>query len=243
MIYYKYMKYFCFISFFIFFLLPEKNNCVLEPVVLSSLDKKNNIIKIDPKIESPDPFTMGPWPSEALATPISLKDCPGIQIIEWRTSFGEEISQKAINVLNDTCKKVLEAFPKFTSKINIRYNLSDFKESICLMPYQKDQYGLEVRNLNDSVFRFKNREKTYDSNGKLNLIWGYTDIKSKTIFVRNFVLTEDGLVNNNFVKVFSHELYHALAWTFHIYDNIRGNLFIYDENMALNFTKFMGFER
>lgn len=183
--------------------------------------------------------------TEQLPIVINLPNCPWIRITEWRTSSKNSRggpSDEAKKVLDDICVKSVKGFSSFIkmNKWNISFDSKTFHQSLCLMPALKNDEGLEPRNLNDYIFRFKNRQKTYDGMGNPDILWGYTDFNTDTIYMRNDFINIDGSVNKKVVTVFAHEIYHALSWQYQINDIYHNDPKV-EENMAMSFTKFLGY--
>lgn len=194
---------------------------------------------------SQDPYSMDPWPSEKFSVPLDLPNCPWIKIIEWRKpsqlNYGG-FSEPAKKILDETCVKAVKNFSSYITyrKHKVMIDLNTFRQSLCLIPALSYYEGLEFRNLNDSNFRFRDREKTYDNQGQLNIIWGYTSFRNNTSYIRNDVINEDGTVNNKVVTVFAHELYHAMSWHYHVNDRYHNDAKI-EEDMAVGFTQYLGY--
>lgn len=191
------------------------------------------------KAQEENPYQLYPVASEQLPEIIKLPQCPWFSIIEWRTSqdniYGGP-SDKAKSLLGDACQKAVKKFPLFLKKekINLPIDFTQFHQNISLIPISEN-----FRDLNDTSFRFKDREKTYDTNGQLNIIWGYTDFNTHLTFIRNDIIDKDGIVSNTTLLVFTHELYHAMSWHFKINDYYHNSAII-EEAMAQKFTTFMG---
>lgn len=197
----------------------------------------------------PDPYDMNPWPSEKLSTVIELPNCPWVKVIEWRQSTQTQHggpSESAKKILGDTCSKVVKNFPKYVKshkyEVPTSFELDTFHQSLSLIPALENSEGFRYRNLNDVVFRFRDREKSYDELGQVNPIWGYTNFHNGTTYVRNDIINEDGTVNKKSVTVFAHEMYHALSWASRVND-IYHNDVKTEEEMALNFTQYLGYGR
>ena len=192
-------------------------------------------------IQEPEqnPYDLYPWPSEKLIENVELSQCPWLSIIEWRTSVDNLYggpSKKAKQVLNEFCYRAAKQFPQFLKKkkINLSIDFDGFHQNICLIPVSDN-----ARDLNDLFFRFKSREKTYDADGQLNIVWGYTDFRGNITFVRNDIINKNNIINQTAVLVFVHELYHAMSWHFKVNDYYH-NSAIVEETMAQEFTQFMG---
>lgn len=194
-------------------------------------------------------------PTETLPEPITLEDCPGVQIVEWRpTNHFESTtgpSIKAISVLNKTCKKAVKGFYEFLSvkHLSKQNYFAQFTQKICLMPARIDRGGNEIRNLNDSSFRFQKRKINYTSDGIKYIVSGWTQYDNETIFIMNDVLKDDGSINDKFITVFSHELFHAMAFRYNIVTDLSGkkndeqSQIDINENMAISFTEYLGLGR
>lgn len=178
-----------------------------------------------------DIYDIKPWPSEKLANPIKLSNCPGTKIIEWRPAPSIE----GIDLLNKTCLKIFKKYSEFLKSQKILYdgNFDNFHLEISLIPISD-----EFRDLNDQFFRFRDRIKTYDDEGKVNKIWGYTDFKNKISFVRSDITTEKGNINHKVLTIFAHEMYHALSHQLGVNAKYHYNPKI-DEEMAQKFTVYL----
>lgn len=215
-----------------------------KPLPQQEMPKVVSSVSSVPKNQNP--YDMEPWASERLATPISLPNCPWVTVIEWRAPAGTTRggpSEVARKVLGNTCEKAVQAFPKYLKihKLNVVVDPQKFHQSLCLMP-ALDAEGSKMRNLNDSVFRFKDREKSYGEFGRVDIIWGYTNFHNNSTYMRNDVINEDGSINKKTVTIFAHELYHAMSWQYQV-NNLYYNDAKTEEEMALNFTQYLGLGR
>lgn len=190
---------------------------------------------------------MAPFSSEKLPSPINLSDnCAGVQVIEWRPTIGQMRStypsEKAKATLNEICNLAVKNFRKFILSHNyIIGRIENFSQSVSLLPADIYNHGADLRNLNDSSYRFFNRYKEYDENGDVIPIWGYHSRSTSHIFIRNDVLAGNGKeANLEFKTIFAHELFHAMSYQFGIFNQHSGNQTIADEKMARRFTKFLG---
>lgn len=227
----------------------SSNSNAQKPSKVSSETSQSTAEEAASEMYTSDAYSMRPWKSEQLPKPIQLKDC-GITVIEWRQSngfAGTAPSSKAIQVLNDTCVLVFQKFSYFAESNKLKHDSTiGFTQNLCLIPAIRSMGGFDARNLNDSRFRFANRAKSYDINGQINMIWGYTSYDDETMYVRNDVLLENGSVNRKFVVVFAHELFHALSWyagTIQSYRLTGKNVSETDEKNAQKFTEFLGLGR
>lgn len=189
---------------------------------------------------------MLPTASEKLANPLTMTDCPRVIIVEWRASKGYEnrtkYSKKALTALNDTCKKVLDQFPKFVKSKKLKFSTVNgkFSHKVSIIPGQKQFQGSEPRNLNDLTGRFKNRYSEYDADGNPYPIFGYTSFVLKHTFLRNDLLTANEDVDSKVQSIWAHELYHALSYHFKVYENLGDDAAQEDEKLADKFTDFIG---
>ena len=176
---------------------------------------------------------MEPLPNEKLQNPITLtQECKNVRIVEWKESDSAEskMTKAHIETLDKLCRYAILKFPEFLKSRGLKMNhQSDFQTSISLLPIDT-----EFRNLNDLQFRFSTRSVTYDENGDPYQIYGYFQRKTNHIYVRNDV-AEDAKV------VFLHELFHAASLYYGVYYQYPIKRASTDENMAKEFTKFIGF--
>lgn len=174
-----------------------------------------------------------PMKSELLKQPIHLKKCSGVDIIEWRPH--PFLDSKIIDIIDDACKIAVEAFPKFLETQNLEpHPASPFKWNLCFIPYDE-----EYRDLNDVSFRFKNRSKRFLADGSLVPIPGYTVHQLHDTFVYNKILNSDSSVNERFITIFTHEMFHAMSWHYGIFQRHVGNKSLIEEKLAVSFTKFL----
>ena len=195
---------------------------------------------------------MTPLPSERLTNPISLNhNCKKVKIIEWRGTprhiKSTAPNNKSINILNKSCNMMVPKFFEFMEIRHNDYNLknknTNFDTSISLMPYIKGQHGHQPRNLNDIKYRFVYRPKTY-TNGEVDIIWGLFQRAEDWIYVRNDVLLGDGKTKNQETeKVFIHEMFHAMSWHYKVYHQHSGRRDYMEEQMAQEFTIYLGLGR
>jgi len=185
---------------------------------------------------SPTGGSMEPTQEERLNNPQALSGpCSHVSIIEWRSTRGKagsEINKKNIAILKKTCKLVVNNFESFIKQkrfYKFKGDVSKFNVEICLMPLNS-----KSRNLNDLKGRFLKRAVQVP-------VWGYYQYSSNNIYIRNDVMINKR-VNKTFVKVFAHELFHAMSSQFEIYDQhsldpkLASKL---EEKMARDFTEFI----
>lgn len=226
-------------------LLPETRHSSI-PAFTASVPAAEPAKPVQVPVEESDPTDMLPWRSERLPVAISLSDCSGVKIIEWRGSKGYERSstpsETSVNALNQICARARANFFKFIhSKGYVALSLDGFHQDVCLMPADIHRDGRLARNLNDVTFRFKNRDdKEFTPNGQLYSIWGYTNYNKDTMFMWSMVLNENSSVNQKFATIFSHELFHAMSHYSKLYLNYRGSSAEQDEKMAQEFTQYLG---
>lgn len=184
---------------------------------------------------------MSPLPNELLSESILLSNCKGIKIIEWRK--GSQ-SSKAIEIIDKTCKLSVDKFLSYANQKDYTYNIPNIKftQSICLMPFKISDDGSDYRNLNDYIFRFKERKLPL-KNGIPVAVLAWTSHQNKEIYIRNDVLLENGSVNDRFVTVFAHEMAHAMSFFYGIYQSHDGNREEQEEDLAIGFTEFVGLGR
>ncbi|MDP2683493.1 MAG: hypothetical protein Q8P20_00395 [bacterium] len=177
---------------------------------------------------------MAPTTSEKLGNPISLSGiCSEVKIIEWRDSGTENTKRNInnINAMKNYCNDAMNGFGKFIYSRGYKIKrVGKLHTSVCLMPVDSSP-----RNLNDVNFRFSNRTKTYN-NGNVEIIWGYFQRYTNYIYVRNTVATSHKVV-------FVHELFHAASYYYDIYSQHPGNKDITEENLAQEFTVYIGYGR
>lgn len=186
---------------------------------------------------------MDPQPKDLLQTSPKLSKCPGFQIIEWKASKGHQdttgISEQNLEIINDVCDKSLTHFESFIAKTGQKLkHHSPFWINVSILPGNMARDGLYYGNLNDDVYRFKNRVKNYNSEGRLFSINGYTHYKSKIIFVMNDVMLSDGTPNSKFKEVLSHELFHAMSDHFGVRAQHSDSE---EERLAREYSKFVGY--
>lgn len=209
---------------------------LMAATVLSILpsESASNPIIVSQNISavSENVYDILPWQMERLAEPIRLSNCPGTNIIEWRPAPSNQDKE----LLNKTCSKIFKKYTSFLKSEGIQRVpvFNDFRLDLSLIPVSGD-----FRNLNDHTFRFKNRVKTYDDEGNIAQIWGYTDFRNKISFIRSDITIEKGKINSKTLVVFAHEMYHALSRQLGIDAEYHFNSKI-DEEMAQKFTNYLG---
>lgn len=180
---------------------------------------------------------MSPLPNEKLGEPIYLDGpCSDVKIIEWRETKGvadSEMNEASINVLKNVCKLTVnnfESFIKTKDNYTLIGDVDDFRANICLMPLNSSP-----RNLNDIEFRFFNRYVK-------DTVWGYHQRATNNIYIRNDVF-DGNMPRHYFVVVFAHELFHSLSYKYSIYDQHTGNKELVEEEMARQYTQYLGLGR
>ena len=170
---------------------------------------------------------MTPLPAERLDNPITLPDCPGLVIQEWRGSTPTPIERIRLNAL---CKLAMENFEPFLQKHNLnkRHNRS-FAWGGSIIPD-----GKCYRCMNDTKYRFAQRSLKQE-------LYGYTGKWERWLFTVNNT-------NSNYYRtIFTHELWHALSMHYGVYDNhhptSNHQRTMIDEEYAKAFTEFLGFAR
>jgi len=185
---------------------------------------------------------MEPMQSELLDRPIYPISCRGLKIVEWRPTPGSlhatSPNKKSISIINNICKLVFSEYINFLEKEGfsrkVDYLNATKRSSACLMPADINDHGTDFRNLNDNIFRFKDRRVH-----GVEYFWGYYDYNLKTIFSTNDPIDINENINNNFESVFAHELYHAISHYTGIYYEVGVEE---EEAMAQRFTDYLGLE-
>ena len=184
-----------------------------------------------------------PKPSEVLPEPIKLtKSCSKISIIEWR---GTDPNKESSDILDKICNEAFNKFRRFVSYKGYNYSEADFSLTVSLIPAHPNNGGSEYRNLNDINKRFANRTKYFTPEGRIIPIWGYYHFNNNHIFIRNDVLNEDNKVNDRFVTIWAHELFHAMSYRHGIRSQHNRffpklSLGMAEEKRAEQFTQFLG---
>lgn len=186
---------------------------------------------------------MRPLPSELLAEPIDLPECPGIRIIEWRGTAGRTASTRpstaAIRVIDCVCDAARRGFDDFVARQGIPTTKhSALHADVCLLPADA-RSGEEYRNLNDVTWRFRSRSFAH-AGSALPRVWGYHQRSTQTVYLRNDVFNEDGTPNRRFETVFAHEMFHALSYESGLYERHAGDKDAEEEAMARRFTRGLG---
>lgn len=176
---------------------------------------------------------MTPLPEEKLEQSIFLSGkCAHVEIVEWRGSRQDSVLLDAI------CQEVLDKFPLFIKeKTNFKLSRTElFSQSLSVIPFNS-----KFRNLNDTEFRFSARSGIeYDEDGAVMPILGYHQRSTSFIYVYN-VVKIDGKLNPQFRTVFAHELFHALSFQWGIFQQHSGDKNIKEEEMAQEFTNWLGY--
>lgn|GEM_PF-3223162 len=186
---------------------------------------------------------MRPLPSELLAEPIDLPECPGIRIIEWRVTAGHTASTRpsaaAIRIIDRVCDAARRGFDDFVTRQGIpTTRRSPLHADVCLLPADA-RSGEDYRNLNDVTWRFRSRTFAHEGSA-LPRVWGYHQRSTQTVYVRNDVFNEDGTPNRGFETVFAHEMFHALSYGSGLYERHAGDKDAEEEAMARRFTRGLG---
>ena len=176
---------------------------------------------------------MLPLKSELLIQPIVFDGiCKNVKIVEWRDS-GTEESIKSFNNqnnLNMLCQYSILKFPAFVRSRGYKINSGIFTTKISLMPMNSRE-----RNLNDIKYRFSERGVFCDLNDPC-ILFGYFQIADNHIYIRNDA-------GSDYKVVFAHEIFHAASVFYGIYYQHTGPNHIVDENMAQEFTEYLGLGR
>jgi len=162
-----------------------------------------------------------PLENELLKDPIGLS-C-GVTINEYR---GFDYDKKTIKKINNLCTKTLAAFSIFMDKKGFcsKIDNKNFSWYFSFIPI-----GTNYRDLNDTVWRFYNRDFKFVS--------GYTEIYSNY----SWIISDPN--NKLFDLTIAHELFHALSYSNNCYDTYPVETFeeklFYDEGLAKEFTRFL----
>ena len=189
------------------FALPLCAGTALATFGIPSFDAKGDTRRFT--AEDRLPIARGP---DLLAEPITLPDCPGLVIREWRSSpyalQQTTPSDAARRTLNELCKLANERYPVFIEQTyggdrpSFAIDVQAF-----IMPANSDKDGKLFRNLNDGVFRFKSLFSDC-------CYWGFYAYKINLLFLRNDVLAMDKATgelkpNKFFRRTFLHEYAHV----------------------------------
>ena len=161
---------------------------------------------------------MEPLPSERLLTPIQPRECPGLRLVEWRATPGQEAATgptpRNVALFGELCKRALGGLRAFTQAHGplVAVAPGQLVVSISLMPAEAGVHGEAYRNLNDVIYRFRAREKRHDEDGSVALVWGYTRYQPLEIYMRNDIRLADGSVNPGFTDTLAHEIFHVASF-------------------------------
>jgi hypothetical protein len=188
-------------------------------------------------------FDALPHADERLAHSIRLPAC-SMTIVEWRTTAElraeTSASDRAIAVMEDTCRAAYGRYDEFLRKKNLPRVRSqpDILPSISLLPGNTLLDGKSPRALNDLPSRFV-------AVAPGCCYWGlYVDSLSH-LFLRNdpLIRTSDGALSPNprFVRTLTHEISHVLCSRLGVWELI-GYSRQMDESLAEDFVFFMGMD-
>jgi hypothetical protein len=148
--------------------------------------------------------------AERLAAPTTMARCPGVQIIEWRSSrFMRELTEASadgIKVLEDACATALSRYASFLESRNLKFVRQPIAARVMLMPANTVLDGKEPRNLNDVLGRFHVVQPNCCS-------WGIYNAVTRAVFLRNDPVLRGprGVVPNRyFTRTTLHEMAHVL---------------------------------
>lgn len=183
-------------------------------------------------------YLMTPLPEEKLTKSIFLSEkCAMVEIVEWR-GRDEVGRQEEVADLDRICQRVVEKFPIFIKEktdFKLPEDLS-FSQLVSVIPGDDG-----FRNLNDVEFRFSTRSGIeYDENGEVMPILGYHQRATSFIYIYNLVRIK-GKLNSQFRTVLAHELFHALSFKLGVFGQHTGNKNEKEEEMAQQFTEWMGY--
>lgn len=176
---------------------------------------------------------MTPLSSELLNQPIVLtKECSKVTITEWRSKT--KSNQEQVN-LDQICQSAVKNFSGFVKKKKIILNTSKtFIQNISIIPVDT-----EKRNLNDTLFRFSTRTMELDEDEDVIPILGYHQRATQYIYIYNQI-RKSGNVSSRFKTVFSHELFHGMSSFYGWYGLHTGNKDLKEEQLAEEFTEYLG---
>lgn len=175
---------------------------------------------------------MQPLPSEKIAS-ISLNDdCKQVSIVEWQQQPKPYLS--SIRILNKACNQAYKNFHLFLKTKNISAPVRpNLVVNISLLDDR-----VTLRGLNDPL-RFKNRYFEVDKAGKIIPILGYYHYNPQHIFIFNGLWIDED-PNPEFIKVFEHEIFHALIHQNNLHWSLPEPKDATDEKYAREFTEYLG---
>ena len=167
---------------------------------------------------------MIPLDQELLDQSLTIPNCSGLIIREWRGEFDNTDLDK----LGEICKLTQDSFHSFLAQNRLEpQHDRPFNWSISIIPD-----GQCYRCMNDVKYRFRYRFVPQE-------VWGYTGRNERYTFtVNNIQMTL-------YKTIFTHELFHAMSMHYGIFDSHDDDnkeKLIKDEALARAFTKYLGFE-
>jgi len=214
-------------------------------------DKVVEVVRSDTARTAKVKGHMFPFTSELLKNPIVLKDnCSNITIKEW---WGTEITPQSVNIINQTCNKAYRHFFPFVRMRGYKPDPNvKFEINVSMLPWSPLTNGRDYRALNDMTWRFEDRTRFCDEDGRICEAWetpfpllGCASRIEKWIFIMNDVTLNDPEIPP-FASVFSHELFHMYSFYYEVFDQYPGNenqKIAMDEKMARQFTASLGYTR
>jgi len=187
-----------------------------------------------------------PMPHELLKPEIKLTGaCKNVVIKEWR---GTEVSKSSIKIIDDSCNRAFKEFFPFVKERGFVVKTKKLPLYVSLLPWLEG--GSAYRALNDTDYRFYNREKFCDENGRpcgpnedpLPLM-GFAERGNYWIFIMNDVQLDNSTLPS-FASVWSHELFHMWSYHYGVVAQHPGDYaqqVACDEKLVREFTTHLGF--
>ncbi len=176
--------------------------------------------------------------SELLDIPITLSNCLGVKIVEWKTSKhdvkGTGFSETNIAHINELCLLAITKYPEF---IKLKFNediSASVSVTVSVLPADITKDGMDFRNLNDIKFGFSKVWKDC-------CYWGFYMHKINHFFIRNDVtIGSSHMLNSNFKRTFLHEFCHAQNALSGIKSKFLNNSDEEDEKFVREYLVFIG---
>jgi len=187
----------------------------------------------------PPPPVALPLPSERLAQPILLSDCPGLRIVEWRPSKDFSYtapSDEGQKVIAKACKTAFARYPEFLRSKNMQFRKEAFSVSVSMIPANNIGDGKDPRNMNDVDGRMRVTQPNCCS-------WGIFDAPLSFLFLRNDPINFSAgknVPNKYFVRTFLHELAHIFNSKWHVKEVYFPYTMSADEELAEDWIEYLG---
>lgn len=182
-----------------------------------------------------------PRVAERLPQTISMSECSGVRIVEWRGTPQWSFTNKSddgIRVIEKACKLAYSRYPSFLIKKNLSFTEEPFLIDVALMPANTLVDGKFPRNLNDTSGRFKTVQPNCCS-------WGIYDAPTSFLFLRNdpiYIHDEVTSTNKYFVRTFLHEFAHVMNHKWHVKERNFPNNDVRDEELAEEWVSYLGIQ-